>query len=736
MLLYSAACTRHPDHVDQPPPPLLDMGMPTPDAGGGTDMGPDLAPPGSKYGSCGHSAAPACGFAAPVVIARPPSPDNVATGDFNNDNKPDILVNAPPFVSVLLSNGDGTFKPQVDTRTMHVNDLIQGVADFNRDGKLDVLLEEDVQLVMWLGNGDGTFTRGPSQLRTNAGDNKIVVGDLNEDHIVDILLYHFAGIGLTPGDPPALYLGVGDGSFKAPSLLSGLDGWDVGGLTGADVDGDGHLDLVTTLSMRMSGATAFRVMFGNGQGGFDQTVDVSASDLGSVLAQDLNSDGKADLVMEHAGNVDVWISQGRSFKPVLTTPVAGTDAAKANLIADFDGDHKPDLITTNSAGYVAVLPGDGAGGFGAAVQHARADGAGFTIAAADFNSDGAADVVSMGPSALRVSAKSGDYELPAAAYVSSDLGDTDFADLNGDGLLDLVAFGHLTRTASSALQAKDGSFTVLRLPVYPTANTDDTGVVTGDFDHDSHMDALIPGQLLLGNGDGTFHAGTTIAPGNIVAAGDFNEDGYVDAVISKVQMQVGLSDSSGPLKRFVSYNVVPWLVRVADVNNDKHLDLVALVKDENDESDINVYLGAGDGSFTAMPEWNLPPALPAHNLALGDFNCDGKLDLLAEGTFFFGIGDGTFAKQPGDALQATAVGDFNHDGLLDGVSAIYESVQVGLGIGNGTLQPAVSLPGQASLEITDALTAQARDINGDGRPDIASTVSSKLTEVWMNSCTR
>jgi hypothetical protein len=731
LFLSAAACPHHADKIttspEMGPSPRLDMTMLLPDAGPQADMtpAPDLEPSGPHFPSCAHGAGPACGFAALSAIARPAPPANVATGDFNHDNKTDILINAPPFLSVLLSNGDGTFKQQVDTLTLHTNYEMQGVGDFDHDNNLDVLVEDRTGFVVWLGKGDGTFTRGPAQEENSTGNAQVIVADFNDDHVLDVVI---AG-----GSLPSLCLGLGDGSFTAPSPLAGFAAGFANAIASGDIDGDGHLDLVVITNPSSPSPPRLRVMFGDGKGAFAQTVDTVTNYVDQPVVQDLDGDGKADVLIDHGTGIDVFISQGRSFKPAKTSVVGGLMIGRSDQLADFDGDHKLDLIRNSDV--VQVLPGDGAGGFGAPVAHAPLDGFSNTIAAGDFKGDGVSAVVSIGNhGVLRVSAPSGDYDIPAAAYIGVDVTNSDVADLNGDNRPDVVVFGGASRMASCALQQKDGSFTFLR-QVYTTANSDSTGVVAGDFDHDAHVDMLIPGQLLLGNGDGTFHPGATIPPGNVLAAGDLNEDGFLEAIISDGKTtQIGLSDKSGPFKSFVPQGGPSALVRLSDVNQDKHLDLVALNTvsfHEGTEFDLNVYLGAGDGTFKLSYSTSFD-AQATPDLTLGDFNCDGKLDIVVANAFFFGVGDGTFQRQPSWSAQAQAVGDFNRDGLLDIVSGDSGVLTIRLGNGDSTLKPATTIQ---LLSSADNPIVATTDLNVDGRPDVLAT-SGNMVQVLVNSCAR
>ncbi len=147
---------------------------------------------------------------------------------------------------------------------------------------------------------------------------------------------------------------------------------------------------------------------------------------------------------------------------------------------------------------------------------------------------------------------------------------------------------------------------------------------------------------------------------------------------------------------------------------------------------MSIFLGHGDGSFAAPVQYPTGPMLlspPYHNVLVGDFNGDGKLDLAAATdngiAILLGNGNGTFqpfslvpsllSYDPGDELVALA--DFNGDGKLDIVKATQTGIiNVALGNGDGTFQqaPAFQIPSILSTE-----SAVVGDFNGDGKLDLA-----------------
>src|SRR6266704_723014 len=159
-----------------------------------------------------------------------------------------------------------------------------------------------------------------------------------------------------------------------------------------------------------------------------------------------------------------------------------------------------------------------------------------------------------------------------------------------------------------------------------------------------------------------------------------------------------------------------------DFNGDGKLDLAVTDYSNNN---VSVLLGNGDGTFQAPRTF--PVGIHPAQVAVGDFNGDGKPDLVVSNvdsntlSVLLGNGDGTFrAAQTfggvGPKPQTVAVGDFNGDGKPDLVAPNYgsNSISVLLGNGDGTFQAA-----QNYLVDSAPVFVAVGDLNGDGKPDLA-----------------
>jgi hypothetical protein len=649
------------------------------------------------------AASQTCLISAPSILAGL-HPISVAVADFNEDGNPDMATANPPQagVTVLLGDGTGSFHSQ----------SIPGVgfqpwfiiaADLNRDGHQDLVVADYTYCVasiitVLLGNGDGSFQPGA----TYAVDKtpvSLVAMDFNKDGILDL-----AAANWCSGDVSVL-LGNGDGTLRS-SVNYGVAG--ALSITAADFNNDGAMDLAA-----MSGGGDVTLLIGNGTGSFQVSPSFSTGfnlSATGIAAADLDHDKRADLVVsntyggsQNVGTALVLRGNGDGTFQAPITYDSGLNSSSV-LITDLNQDGVPDLAlsTTNSDG-VNILVGNGDGSFSYGGQFTTGDGS-TAVVAGDFNKDGRVDLAvvnngigttfnsNLSPGNVSLLLGNGDATFQSSRNFPAGFRPTSLAsaDFNNDGMADVVA-GNFSGSLQILNGAGGGNFAAAAS--YPI-DASIMGVAIGDFNRDGKLDLAVAGThttdgayVLLGNGDGTFSA-----PSMYLA---------------------GVSPSS---------------IAIADLNHDGLLDLVLGNYISNAQGTVNVLLGRGDGTF-ASP-LSFPVGKHTTSVAIGDFNADGKPDIVATNflsggvTVLLGNGDGSFQKavsyRTGSGPRSVAVADLNGDGKLDLVIANSrtEKVSVLIGNGDGTFKKAVNFAAEHKPNAV-AVT----DVNGDGKLDVVTTLS-------------
>ena len=261
-----------------------------------------------------------------------------------------------------------------------------------------------------------------------------------------------------------------------------------------------------------------------------------------------------------------------------------------------------------------------------------------------------------------------------------------------------------------------------------------------DFNSDGREDFITFSQscagfeIVLSTGNGIYNSPVCYkASSSVFAVGDFNSDGNADLIVGDGSntFYEYLGSRSGALHRQSSFVAATnvFSLATADVNHDGKIDLLFAGSDNK----LHVWFGNGNGGFAAGPQTAMTPLVNGSSISVGDFDGDGKVDVLNSSFFFtssyqvfYGDGTGHFQATPSfDDNVGYATYDLNGDGRMDLVGIPFDFST------NGTryYQSVKVLYGNANRTFTTRQIALANcndwgsppavaDFNGDGVNDI------------------
>jgi len=528
------------------------------------------------------------------------------------------------------------------------------------------------------------------------------------------------------------------------------------GLAAGDFNNDGKMDFVVFTT------AGFDIYLGKEDGTLQPPLTTTVPFVPNPFAGaagDVNGDRTTDIVVASGGLIYTYLSNGDgTFKSPVSSPTVNAGDSGPLSLADFNGDGKLDaaFLASSAQGTsagVAVMFGNGDGTFQPAVLLGSTPNCCLVYATGDFNGDGRGDIflatynnnslitsatvfLANGDNTFKSATTTFSPALPFAPFTPWVIA----ADFSGDGKDDIA----LGTPVSILLSNGDGTF---QSPATLPNSSGFEPAAAGDFNGDGKQDLLtvraqsslapVALKLFLGNGDGTFQppeapfGAEYPANGVFVGVGsansgilpiDFNADGKLDLVFmegtNQLSLVAGNRDGTFRVPPFVTAPLPPEeniaAIATGDFNGDGKPDLVQVAALPGA---VTVLLNTGTGFSPAIVTAPINYEGYSSPAVLADFNGDGKLDLAQGESVLLGNGDGTFQPETHFQMQAAAAADFNGDGRVDLIGFSSNQLSVEYGNGDGTFAFPVQISVNAAIQNSGGAIAVG-DFNKDGKPDL------------------
>ncbi|MCX8072626.1 MAG: VCBS repeat-containing protein [Candidatus Binatia bacterium] len=640
-----------------------------------------------------------------------------SVGGGSPDGVPDLVTALQSQqIAVLFGRSDGTFATPPSSTDFTGIPTVIAAGDLDGDTTAELVVGDSSNQLSVFRAAGGTFVRVGQSVDLEFFPRGIAVGDFDRDGHLDVVVVgetlEQAGIG-------RILFGNGDATLVRAAETIDL-GPGVSAVATADFNSDELLDLAVTSELTNE-VIQYR---GDGQGGFSPGQRLSSGGEGptAVSSADLNRDGRPDIVVLNGASdvvaVAVTQANGQWSSPRAYRTGAPASSPRGLALGDVNGDGRVDVVVANNFSFdVGVLFGDGTGGL-APVRLFVADAEPVGVVVGDLNRDNRADIVALTrgggatPTAAVLLSSSGN-RLAGAENIPLETVPNGVAagDLDGDGLLDLVVAlaGALPGQAGVGVAASSGGPGFVPWPSVVFSG-DATAVAVSDTDGDTRPEIIVLSpargtlQVYRPRSSSLEFAGElnlgAVGTARALAVGDFNRDGRGDVVVSAqgtgggtVSVFVGSRQALLQAGATVAVGDSPLSVASGDFNRDGAADIVTA---NNGSINISVALGNGDGTFR-----------PATSVGLGQ------------------------------APRAIAVADFDRDGFDDVAVAfpVAGTVQVLFGDGTGRF-PTSTAPLSFGTGGEVPSSVWARDVNGDGLPDIvASGEVASVVRVFTRSPT-
>ncbi len=580
------------------------------------------------------------------------------------------------------------------------------LCDLDNNGYLDLIVAHKKQPNKIYWNSTQGFTMS-SELGGINNTQNVVAGDLNNDGWMDIIFVNI-------DEPGQIHFnqGVDESNIKfIAQIIPGQKSFNSRDVAIGDFNNDGWQDFIVINNSQKSEIYINQKNNNFSIHAINDTHQSLAVELG-----DLNNDGSLDVaIANHDQPNIIYLNDGTGvFSNDIGISISDESNSSRDLaIKDVDLDGYLDILIANYAQKNRLFINNGDGYFTLSNVSFNKKYNTRSVKMHDFDQDGDIDVFfanDQQENLVYVNNGYNDYtqSFPISSS-SNQTYDIEVGDLNRDGAIDIAVINHQQPDAVyfGSIVANPVTLNFAESEQILGAG-DSTEAVLADIDNDADLDILIANfsgefevvnTIFLNDGTGQFSPSPHLLvrdKTNSMALGDIDNDGDLDLVmanggpdgnfnpnrvfinnINNTDSGKGVfSDSGQSLGTYNSFDV-----ELGDFDNDGDLDIVIA----NNYSEIadyrdRIYFNDGNGYFDKQVARTFGTLSSSWSVDIGDINADGVLDLLTSSQNFRGnrvyprVNDQfqLIGKGYGDGQnRSSAFADFNQDGYLDFVVAVY-----------------------------------------------------------------